>query len=124
MVDVKVVTNQGGMIMKDLLIEALLVAVLLGGMIMIGLMQDARPTVEQVISAHPTWSRYTCQRVAQGKIWPGMTAEQARASWRAPTRINLYNSGTLEQWVYESGGTVYYVYFRSGILTSWTELGG
>jgi hypothetical protein len=81
-------------------------------------------TAAQLHSEFSSWSTRDCERVAQGMIWIGMTAEQARESWGAPDEVNhpLNDAGVLEQWVYAGGphGTVY-VYFADGILSTWAE---
>lgn len=50
------------------------------------------------------------------KIWIGMTAEMAIASWGNPDKINktVSSNRATEQWVYSSD----YLYFESGILKS------
>lgn len=71
----------------------------------------------RIWAKHNDWSRETCEVIAQGKIGVGMTADQVRAAWGKPERINssLYASGTHEQWVYRGDQ---YVYFENGIMTS------
>lgn len=59
--------------------------------------------------------------IATSKIMVGMTAEQARRSWGAPTKINrsIGTYGTHEQWVYDLGRSrSQYVYIENGIVAS------
>jgi len=74
---------------------------------------------KKIKNKHPQWDNEICNTVASGKIHPGMTTEQVRASWGKPYKINTTISGShnSEQWVMgEYGGQ--YVYFDDGILTS------
>lgn len=63
------------------------------------------------------WDDRTCTAVAMKKVFVGMTAEQARASWGSPEDVNrtTRSSGVHEQWVYGSGS---YLYFDNGVLTA------
>ena len=59
--------------------------------------------------------------IAERKVFVGMTAEEVRASWGDPGRINstLDGSGKSEQWVYRRAGhRDQYVYIRSGRVTT------
>lgn len=60
--------------------------------------------------------------VLNGKVFIGMTAEEALRSWGQPTKINqtLNGSGTSEQWVYRREGGIegQYVYLTNGIVQS------
>lgn len=59
--------------------------------------------------------------LAQGKIMVGMTAEQVRRAWGAPSKINatLTGSGKSEQWVYEGARfRNQYVYLDNGVVRS------
>lgn len=59
--------------------------------------------------------------LAQGKIMVGMTAEQVRRAWGAPSKINatLTGAGKSEQWVYEGASFRHqYVYLDNGIVRS------
>ncbi len=62
----------------------------------------------------------TGRKIAEGKIWLGITPEMARDSWGRPKDINrtVTVSGVREQWVY---GSHQYLYFNNGILTSWQD---
>jgi hypothetical protein len=72
------------------------------------------------IETHPDLSPPAFHAISEGEIRLGMTSEQTRASWGAPTEIHrsVYTFGIHEQWVY---GRMWptYVYFEDGSLTSW-----
>jgi hypothetical protein len=55
--------------------------------------------------------------IERGKIFIGMTKDQALASWGEPERVNrtLTRGGVSEQWVY---GPSTYLYFSNGRLTA------
>jgi hypothetical protein len=71
----------------------------------------------RVWAKHTDWDRELCGVIANGQIHIGMTAEQVRAAWGRPERVNssVYATGTHEQWVYGAGQ---YVYFENGVMTS------
>ncbi len=73
---------------------------------------------QKVKKGHGGWSNAACNSIAAKEIRVGMTAEQVRASWGKPSRINerVTQHAQSEQWVY-SGGT--YLYFDDGKLRSW-----
>lgn len=55
------------------------------------------------------------------QIMIGMTADEARRSWGAPTKVNnsIGSYGKHEQWVYERGrNRTQYVYVENGLVTS------
>jgi len=58
-------------------------------------------------------------QAAKPGVQIGMSGEQVikTTSWGRPDRVNRTTTthGTLEQWVYRSGG---YLYFRNGVLTT------
>lgn len=58
--------------------------------------------------------------IGRKKIKVGMSAEDAKESWGAPTKINRSSNGD-DQWVYEIGpGTTQYLYVDSlGCVTAW-----
>ena len=59
--------------------------------------------------------------MATGKVMIGMTAEQVRRSWGAPTKVNasIGKYGRHEQWVYDRGNyQSQYVYVQNGLVTS------
>ena len=61
------------------------------------------------------WPAEVWSAIESGKVYVGMTAEQARLSWGTPKDVNRTVSGTSihEQWVYAKGS---YLYFEEGIL--------
>lgn len=63
------------------------------------------------------WPEKVWAAIEEGKVFVGMTAEQARMSWGKPKEINKTITGNVEheQWVYGSGS---YLYFDNGILRS------
>jgi hypothetical protein len=59
--------------------------------------------------------------IAERKIFIGMTADDARQSWGAPSKINtsIGSYGRHEQWVYDRGRSLtQYVYVQNGLVTS------
>ena len=61
------------------------------------------------------------QLIAQQKVRVGMTTDQARQSWGAPTSINRSSAGR-EQWVYHrDAGKAQYLYMQNGVVVSWQE---
>lgn len=63
------------------------------------------------------------QNIATGRVGPGMTPRQVRASWGAPHKINssLHASGSTEQWIYyrdEQHIRAQYVHFSNGVVSS------
>jgi hypothetical protein len=71
--------------------------------------------------AHPDWTKDDCLRIANRKLWAGMSKVQLQAAWGQPKSIDknyTYGSNS-EQWVYGSMGP--YVYVENGIVTSWQE---
>jgi hypothetical protein len=69
------------------------------------------------IEGHPELSDRIRDAILDGSIVLGMSTDEARASWGAPSHINktVNAYGVSEQWVY--GDT--YVYFEHSKLTSW-----
>jgi hypothetical protein len=55
--------------------------------------------------AHPQLAPVCREHILAGRIGPGMTAEQARASWGEPSDINrtISTYGVSEQWIYSVG---------------------
>jgi hypothetical protein len=76
--------------------------------------------VRRTIERHPDWGDRTLAAVVCGSVFVGMTAEQARAGWGAPSDINRTTNsyGTREQWVYGRYGGRGYLYFDDGVLTT------
>jgi len=63
------------------------------------------------------WSEKIWSAIEDGKVFIGMTAQQAEMSWGKPKEINrtIVGSTNKEQWVYASGS---YLYFDNGILSA------
>jgi hypothetical protein len=63
------------------------------------------------------WDERTFEAIADGKLFVGMTKEQARISWGNPIKVNrtVGEYGTREQWIY--GGQAY-VYFDDDKLSA------
>lgn len=85
--------------------------------------EQARARSEEALERlkHMARSR---EAVNQGQIFVGMSADDARKSWGAPTTINRsdYGSGAQEQWVYRHGpGKSQYVYVKGGRVTAVQE---
>ncbi|BBF44056.1 hypothetical protein lbkm_2744 [Lachnospiraceae bacterium KM106-2] len=53
----------------------------------------------------------------------GMTRKQMRSTtWGAPDKVNVYDSGNYEQWIYYNDDDTLYVYFYYGKLISWERI--
>jgi hypothetical protein len=77
------------------------------------------PKGKIIKAKHPAWKNDVCNTVANKQVYIGMNAEQAKAAWGKPYKINETTGtyGTHQQWVmHEYGNT--YLYFQNGILTS------
>ena len=63
------------------------------------------------------WTKKVWDAIEGGKVFIGMTSDQAKFSWGLPDNINRTHTGSRvhEQWVYSSGS---YLYFENGLLTS------
>lgn len=61
------------------------------------------------------WVKKVWAAVEEGKVFIGMTAEQARMSWGKPEEVNRTITGNVkhEQWIYGES----YLYFENGILS-------
>jgi len=81
--------------------------------------RGTRARARELAVRNPSWSSSTIATVMCRMIVIGMTAEQLRASWGAPDRINRsYGAGgSSEQWVF--GRT--YVYVDNGVVRSWQD---
>jgi len=68
---------------------------------------------------HPQWTNEICNTIAAKKIYVGMTADQVRAAWGKPYKINTTIIGNTEheRWVMHEYGSTY-VYFDNGVMTS------
>ncbi len=64
------------------------------------------------------WDKKIWSAVENGKVFIGMTSEQARLSWGKPRKVNPTTTlgGTREQWVY--GDADSFLYFDDGVLTA------
>lgn len=62
------------------------------------------------------WSDKVWTAIEEGRVFVGMTSQQAELSWGKPEEINRTTVGSKrsEQWVYTSGS---YLYFDHGALT-------
>lgn len=84
--------------------------------------QEAPLTTQgkKIKAKHPSWSNRICNTVAKKEIYVGMTAEQVKAAWGKPYKINttIGSYGNHEQWVMSDGIGSDYVYFENGIMTS------
>lgn len=60
------------------------------------------------------WGYTNGKRIAENKIWAGMTVEMTLESWGIPYRVirSKISSGIREQWIYPEA----YLYFENGIL--------
>ena len=74
---------------------------------------------ELYVQAHPELADRVKSAVLKGNITLGLSCDDTRASWGAPTKIHrtVGTYGVHEQWIY--GDT--YIYFENGILTSWQD---
>ena len=74
---------------------------------------------QEFVRRHPEWSEDIKKRVLDGKIMIGMTAQQVRASWGEPARVQKSGSVLGESEIWAIGG--HYLYFNNGTLTSYSE---
>jgi hypothetical protein len=81
--------------------------------------KPSRKRVSSLLASHGDWGESIIAAVACRRVQIGMTREQARAAWGAPSHINrtTYSFGVHEQWVYGEYGSGY-LYFEDGLLTS------
>ncbi|MBM4399250.1 MAG: hypothetical protein FJ041_02815 [Candidatus Cloacimonetes bacterium] len=72
-------------------------------------------------SKHPQWSKEDCLKIANRKIWTGMTKEQLLAAWGRPKAVDktYHINSVMEQWAYGTLGP--YVYLENDYVTSWQE---
>jgi hypothetical protein len=71
----------------------------------------------------------TRDKILEGSVSIGMTADEVTASWGRPDFVNktVFSWGVHEQWAYCSStfgcsdGAMHYFYFRDGILDSWQK---
>ena len=78
------------------------------------------PKGQKIKTAHSSWSNEDCNTIANKKIHIGMTADQVKAAWGRPYKINetTFSSVTKEQWVMHDSINSSYLYFENGILTA------
>ena len=69
------------------------------------------------LQKHPTWKTYDCERVAQKKMWIGMTGEMLIESRGAPGHTSKVTTagGTRQVWYYER---IVGSAFRDGVCVS------
>jgi hypothetical protein len=70
-----------------------------------------------------TWQQKIDQALAAGRIEVGMTSEQVRRAWGAPTRVDAAytRDGRTVLWSYPAGATAARVTFRHGRVVAWTR---
>jgi len=70
---------------------------------------------------HPDWSKEECLKLANHKIWVGMSKLQLQLSWGNPKSIDRHSTfgSDAEQWIYGNLGP--YVYVNNGVVSSWQE---
>lgn len=85
------------------------------------LAEDAKYTKagKRIHAKHPEWDADDCNTIGKHEIRVGMTADQVRAAWGRPYRINHTSNAYAEseQWVMHELGNSY-VYFENGICTT------
>lgn len=61
------------------------------------------------------WAKKVWAAIEEGKVFIGMTAEQARMSWGKPEEVNRTITGNVkhEQWIYGNS----YLYFENALLS-------
>ena len=111
----------GWIVDSELQANLIMLAIALAVLAFIGIVTPPPLTAIELCEAHPSWTARDCQRITEGLIWLGMSAEQARLSWGSPTTINrsVGSWGVHEQWVYRYKYSADYLYFQNGVLTSW-----
>ena len=82
----------------------------------------------RLVTTYPNWSAGELQKVADGKIWLGMSTEMVRESWGRPGDTDRFIStwGVSETWTYYGGWGSYrsiqwILNFDDGVLTSLSE---
>jgi hypothetical protein len=78
-------------------------------------------TVRPASGSQSSVSPAVANAIARGRVMVGMTADQVRRSWGAPTKINstVNGQGTSQQWVYDRGQfKAQYVYLDNGVVRS------
>jgi hypothetical protein len=80
------------------------------------------PTAAEFQARHPTWSAETCEKMAAGKIWLGMTERQFLHQMRRGDReIEWQVTTTTTSRVYRRAGSrqVYVVDLHTQQLSDW-----
>lgn len=72
------------------------------------------------------WSEEECQKIAEQKIWLGMSRDQLVLSWSVPKDTNdtVGSWGVHSQWVYDDFGPYVYLEGKSKsdlVVTSWQD---
>lgn len=72
------------------------------------------------------WSEEECQKIAEQKIWLGMSRDQLVLSWGVPKDTNdtVASWGVHSQWVYDDFGPYVYLEGKSKndlVVTSWQD---
>lgn len=83
--------------------------------------EAAQARREAFVAAHTDLNEETRKAILAGKVFVGMTEEQALASWGAPSKKNrtILASGVREQWVYSYGyQSLGYLYVENGKLAA------
>jgi hypothetical protein len=90
-----------------------------------GYVKDPPQTVESrskaLTAQFPSATETRLANLVCQRIWIGMTAAEARASWGVPSggvNRTATASGTHEQWVYNHFWPQGYLYFDDGVLTA------
>jgi hypothetical protein len=75
---------------------------------------ESESNLHKTIELISKWGYTDGKRIAEGKIWLGMTVEMTLESWGIPYRVNRSNGtwGIREQWIYSEA----YLYFENGTL--------
>jgi len=100
---------------------ALLVTALLAGCMGTESPEERR---QAFVAANPHLDERTLNAVLEGKIFIGMPAAAAEASWGKPSSVHRSVGiwGVSEQWVYALGYSKLpyaYVYIDNGVVSSW-----
>lgn len=70
---------------------------------------------------HPSWSNEDCERLAERRIWIGMSIDMVKYLFGRPNRANPsnYGNGTHWQWCYDDYTPSCYYGGEDGIITSY-----
>lgn len=72
------------------------------------------------------YDRWTVEAILRGKVFKGMTTQQALFSWGKPDKVDSKKGpwGVYEKWLYEvdtQGNAGKYLQFKNGRLEKWKE---